>query len=227
MKPLYNGLLAQVSIAHLVSHLHIMTVPALLPLLPDYMRVSFVELGVAIGVFGIVTGLVQAPFGLLVDRVGARKMLMAALLLGSVSFGLLAVFPSYACLLTVMALAGVANGVYHPADYSLLSHGIPSEVMGRAFSVHTFAGFFGAALAAVVMVSVALAASPRWSFAVSALAGVLAWCVMLISAPLPDKQAAASTGKPHPPEARPLTTPVMALAVLTLLFTLLSLSTGC
>lgn len=226
MKSSYNGLLAQVSIAHLVSHLHIMTVPALLPLLPDHMQVSFVELGIAIGVFGIVTGLVQAPFGFLVDRVGARKMLMAALLLGSASFGLLAVFPTYPCLLAVMVLAGVANGVYHPADYSLLSHGIPSEVMGRAFSIHTFAGFFGAALAPVIMVSVALAASPRWSFAASALAGGLAWCAMLISSPLPARQPATSTGKSSPTEHRPLTTPVMALAVLTLLFTLLSLSTG-
>ena len=30
-----NGLLAQVSTAHLVSHLHIMAVPAMLPLLMD------------------------------------------------------------------------------------------------------------------------------------------------------------------------------------------------
>lgn len=226
MKSSYRGLLAQVSMAHLVSHLHMMTVPALLPLLPDYMQVSFVELGIAMGVFGIVTGLVQAPFGFLVDRVGARKMLMTALLLGSASFGLLAVFPTYPCLLAVMVLAGVANGVYHPADYSLLSCGIPSDVMGRAFSIHTFAGFFGAALAPVIMVSVALAASPRWSFAASALAGGLAWCAMLITSPPSARQPVTSTGKASPTEQRPLTTPVMALAVLTLLFTLLSLSTG-
>lgn len=226
MKSSYNGLLTQVSIAHLISHLHIMTVPALLPLLPGHMQVSFVELGVAIGLFGVVTGLVQAPFGFLVDRVGARKMLMAALLLGSASFGLLAVFPSYPCLLAVMVLAGVANGVYHPADYSLLSHGIPSNVMGRAFSIHTFAGFLGAALAPVIMVGIALAASPSWSFAVSALAGLMAWCVMFLGASPQVRQSNTGMGKPRPAENRPLTTPVMALAILTLLFTLLSLSTG-
>ncbi len=51
MKSSSNGLLSQVSIAHLVSHLHIMALPTLLPLLPDAMQVSFIELGVAIGVF--------------------------------------------------------------------------------------------------------------------------------------------------------------------------------
>lgn len=56
-----RGLLAQISAAHLVSHFHIMTIPALLPLLPAAMGVSFVDLGIALGVFNIVTAVVQAP----------------------------------------------------------------------------------------------------------------------------------------------------------------------
>lgn len=146
MKVTRNGLLAQVSAAHLISHLHIMTLPALLPLLPGVMQVGFVELGIAIGVFNIVTAVVQIPLGFMVDRVGAKRMLLAALLLGSLSFGLVAAIPTYTCLLVTMALAGLANGVYHPADYSLLSRGMASERMGKAFSVHTFSGFLGGAL---------------------------------------------------------------------------------
>ncbi|WP_253445602.1 MFS transporter [Halomonas sp. Y3] len=226
MKSSPNGLLAQVSIAHLVSHLHIMAVPALLPLLPGAMQVSFVELGIAIGLFNIISALVQAPLGFLVDRLGARWMLMAALLLGAASFGLVAVFPNYPCLLATMILAGLANGVYHPADYSLLSRGMPANRMGRAFSIHTFAGFLGGALAPPVMVGVALLVEPRWSFAVAALAGLIAWSVMAINPSLPDRQPDADIAEPRKAKARPITTPVMTLAVLTLLFTLLSLSTG-
>lgn len=226
MKSSPNALLAQVSVAHLVSHLHIMTVPAMLPLLPGAMQVSFVELGLAIGLFNIVSALVQAPLGFLVDRLGARRMLMGALLLGAASFGLVAAFPSYPFLLAAMVLAGLANGVYHPADYSLLSRGMPSARMGRAFSVHTFAGFLGGALAPAVMVGVALATAPRWSFAIAALAGLLAWAVMAIGSPMSDSPADAGTAKPGRSAARPVSTPVVTLAVLTLLFTLLSLSTG-
>ncbi|MFP3979040.1 MFS transporter [Marinobacter sp. KMM 10035] len=227
MKSSSNGLLTQVSIAHLVSHLHIMTVPALLPLLPDAMQVSFVELGFAIGLFNIVSALVQAPLGFLVDRLGARRMLMATLLLGTVSFGLVAIFPSYPYLLAAMILAGLANGVYHPANYSLLSRDTPSSRMGRAFSIHTFAGFLGSALAPPIMIGVALSIAPRWSFAIAALAGLVAWGVMVISgSPLPDRRPDSCIDEPRKIETRPLTTPVMTLAVLTLLFTLLSLSTG-
>lgn len=226
MKSSPNGLLVQVSIAHLVSHLHIMAVPALLPLLPGAMQVGFVELGIAIGLFNIISALVQAPLGFVVDRLGARWVLMAALLLGAASFGLVAVFPNYPCLLAAMILAGLANGVYHPADYSLLSRGIPANRMGRAFSIHTFAGFLGSALAPPVMVGVALLVAPRWSFAVAALAGLIAWSVMAISSPLPEGHPDADIAEPRKAKARPITTPVMTLAVLTLLFTLLSLSTG-
>src|SRR5690554_6401591 len=204
-----------------------MAVPAMLPLLPDAMQVSFVELGIAIGLFNIVSALVQAPLGFLVDRLGARRMLMAALLLGTVSFGLVAAFPSYPYLLAAMILAGLANGVYDPADYSLLSRGVPPKRMGRAFSIHTFAGFLGSALAPPIMIGVALATAPRWSFAIAAIAGLMAWAVMIIiGSPLPDKKQNNGVTEPRGAEARPITTPVMTLAVLTLLLTLLSLSTG-
>lgn len=226
MKSSPDLLLGQVSTAHLVSHLHIMALPALLPLLPDTMQVGFVELGFAIGLFNIVSALVQVPLGYLVDRLGARRMLMAALLLGAFSFGLVAVFPSYPCLLAAMTFAGLANGVYHPADYSLLSRGMPIDKMGRAFSIHTFAGFLGGALAPPVMVGVALLLAPRWSFAVAALAGLAAWGVMVSSTPTTNHHRDALTGGSHNAGARPVSTSVMTLAVLTLLFTLLSLSTG-
>ena len=47
----------------------------------------------------------------------------------------------------MFALAGIGNTVYHPADYSLLSHHVPSDRIGQAFSVHTFAGMLGSAVA--------------------------------------------------------------------------------
>ena len=223
-----NKLLARVSVAHLISHLHIMTVPAMLPLLPDTMQVSFFELGLAIGIFNIVSALVQVPLGFLVDRLGARRMLMAALTLGSASFGLVALLPTYSWLLLAMGLAGLANGVYHPADYSLLSRGMPSGRMGRAFSVHTFAGFFGGALAPPLMVGIALAFDPRWSFAIAALAGLLALGFVATGTALPalDKAVSSDDRAPAGAVTRPTFTPVTTLVVLTLLFTLLSLSTG-
>jgi MFS family permease len=54
---------------------------------------------------------------------------------------------SYWVMVAMFALAGLGNTVYHPANYVLLSHHIPAERIGQAFSFHTFAGILGAAVA--------------------------------------------------------------------------------
>jgi MFS family permease len=224
------SLLSQVSGAHLVSHLHIMALPALLPLLPEKLGVGFVELGFALSVFNIVSALVQAPLGFAVDRFGARRMLTFGLLLGSSSFLSLALLPSYAWLLVAMGLAGFANGIYHPADYSLLSTGIDARRMGRAFSVHTFAGYAGGAIAPAMLLGIAAwQDDTRLAFAAAGLAGFAAVALLWlpsrsdVAASVPLLKQGASAGKSKRPSLRVFTPAVFAL---TFLFVLLSLSGG-
>ena len=48
-------------------------------------------------------------------------------------------------------LLGLANSVYHPADYAILSAHMDEARMGRAFSIHTFAGYLGGAVAPAIV----------------------------------------------------------------------------
>lgn len=222
---MHKKLLIQVSMAHLVSHLHIMTIPALLPILPQAMDVSFIQLGMAIGVFNVVSALVQAPLGFMVDRVGAKAMLIGALIVGSLSFALLAIWPTFPMLLLVMCTAGLANGVYHPADYALLSQSMEPERMGRAFSIHTFAGFTGAALAPPVLLGLAQLFDIRWAFIFSSGVGIIALFLFLLSIDLSAiEEPNFQTSKDS--EKRPLATPIIRFVSFVILFMLLSLSTG-
>lgn len=79
------GLLPQVAAAHFVSHLHIMVLAALLPVLPVFFGVGYVELGLALSIFNIITTLVQPPMGFAVDHYGPRRLLIAGVALGSIS----------------------------------------------------------------------------------------------------------------------------------------------
>jgi MFS family permease len=221
-------LLAQVSLAHLVSHVHIMTLPALLPLLPGHFGTGYVGIGFALTVFNLVSLMVQTPMGFISDRLGARRVLIAGLLLGGASFMLLAVTQSYAFLLIAMAAAGLANGVYHPADYALLANGIDGRRMGRAFSIHTFAGYLGAAISPPLLLGTAAVAGVSAAFAV---AGLLAFAVavLLVASPAGlsggSRREATLAGEGR---ARPKRTGLVTGTVLSLMamFVLLALSTG-
>ena len=126
--------------------------PPLFPLLREAFAVGYTELGFAISVFSIVTACIQVPVGFAVDRFGARRLLVAGLVLEAVAFGLIGLAPFYGALVALMAVAGFANAVYHPADYSILNASVNPKRMGRAFSFHTSAGMLGNAVAPVSMV---------------------------------------------------------------------------
>ena len=143
---------AVVSTAHFASHFYMLLLPPLFPLLREVYGVGYTQLGFAISVFSIVTACTQVPVAFAVDRFGARRILIAGLLLEAAAFALIGLVPAYGAFLALMAVAGLANSVYHPADYSLLNASVEPRRMGRAFSFHTSAGTLGYAVGPVTMV---------------------------------------------------------------------------
>jgi MFS family permease len=145
--PSYVRVVGAVSAAHFVSHYYIILLAPLLPFVRTEYAVSYTEIGLAFAVFNIVSAGLQTPAGFLVDRLGARILLVAGLLIGACAFILVGLIDSFWGMVAMFALAGVGNTVFHPADYSLLSQHVPSDRIGQAFSVHTFAGMLGSAVA--------------------------------------------------------------------------------
>jgi sugar phosphate permease len=90
-----------------------------------------------------------------------------------------AVIDSFLVFIAMFALLGVANTVYHPADYAILSHVISSRRIGHAFSVHTFSGMLGTAVAPASLLLLQSALGWRGALVVAALLGFAARRAML------------------------------------------------
>lgn len=162
-----------VSAGHFFSHFYLLLLPPLFPLLRDVYGVGFTELGLTITAFSITSGLTQVPLGFLVDRYGARPILIGGLIVESLAIGLVGVFPFYGALIALMVLAGLANAVYHPANYAILSASVDKRRMGRAFSIHTFAGYLGAAVAPVTILFLMTLTDWRTAIIICGVAGAL------------------------------------------------------
>ena len=147
----YIRVVGAVCAAHFVSHYYIILLAPLLPLVRAAYGVSYTEIGLALAAFNIVTAALQTPAGFLVDRLGARVLLVAGLAIGASAFVIAGLVDSFWVFVAMFAFAGVGNTVYHPADYALLSHHVPSDRIGQAFSFHTFAGMLGSAVAPVTL----------------------------------------------------------------------------
>lgn len=153
-----------ISFGHLLSHLYMLAIPPLFPLLRTDFNVGYIELGLTITAYAVTTGLLQTPVGFLVNRIGGQRVLAGGLFLNALAIALTGVATQYWQLVALMLLAGAGSSVFHPADYSILNARISLKRLGRALSAHTLAGNFGFLVAPPLMVL--LAALAGWRAAV-------------------------------------------------------------
>ncbi|SDH44853.1 MFS transporter [Variovorax sp. OV700] len=170
-------LIGLVGLAHAISHFSQLILAPLFPWLKDAFNVSYTELGAVLTVFFVVSCIVQAASGFIVDKLGPRPVLFVGLgALALAAFGY-ALAQSYWMLLVCAIVGGIGNGVFHPVDYTLFNRKVAPTRLGHAYSVHGITGSLGWALAPAFVVPIAIAFS--WRVALAS-AGVLAIVVLLV-----------------------------------------------
>ena len=175
-----SWIIGLISVGHFLSHFYFLALPAMFLFLKEDFGVSYAELGLAMTAYSVLGGFAQSPVGFLVDHVGPRRVLLVGLGLNAAAITLIGFADAYWILLLLAVVAGLGNSVFHPADYSILSGSISEARLGRAFSIHTFAGFLGSACAPLTMLAIAKFTDWRTAFIVTGLVGIAIWAVMLV-----------------------------------------------
>ncbi len=166
-------ILGLLSSGHFMSHYYSMVLPPLFIYMHEHLGISYAALGLLLSIKHITAGVLQLPAGILVDFLGAKVVLLFGLFMCAAGLGLIGIADSYWVLVVLVVVVGIGNSVFHPADYSIMDSCMDSGYMGRSFSVHTFCGHLGSALAPLVVIAIAEFWGWRMAFIASGLAGLV------------------------------------------------------
>ncbi len=166
------------SLAHGSSHFFHLILPPLFPWLKTEFALSYAELGLLMSVFFVVSCIVQAASGFLVDRIGARPVLFVGVGLLALSAIVLSQSNGYGMLVFGAVIAGCGNGVFHPVDYTLINHKVSVPRLPYAYSAHGVTGYLGWAVAPVFMAGIAALSDWRIALLCAAVLEVLILLVL-------------------------------------------------
>lgn len=147
----------------------------------------------------------QIPAGLLAERWGERRLLVAGTAVTAGGFlAVAAGAGSFASLLVILALAGLGSGVQHPLSSSLVAKAYEEGRRRAALGTYNFAGDVGkVAIAALVGLLTTLFG---WRLAASAYgltgvlaAAVIAFTLVRLAAGAAPRRPAAASDEPTPP----------------------------
>ena len=170
-----------IGFGHFLSHFYLFGLVPLFASIRDDLGVSILELGAILTAYNVARGVLQTPMGILVDRLGARRVLIGGLFVTAAGFGLAGFTGSYWELLILFFIAGAGNSVFHPADYVILTASVDSTRQGRAYSMHSFGGSLGTAAGPAVMALLLIYTDWRTALMIAGAVGVLLSLVFVFS----------------------------------------------
>ena len=188
-----------VGLAHASSHFFHLVLPPLFPILKQEFDVSYAQLGLLPGLFFAASGVMLIISGFLVDQFGARRVLLAGLVLLSISMLLCGLVSEFWMLIPLAVVGGIGNSVFHPADLAILTDKISRPRLGRAYGIHALSGNIGWAAAPVFIMTVVQFSDWRTALVLAGCVGFAVLLVLLLSGTelVESARHAASTRRPE------------------------------
>ncbi len=170
----YGLILLSMSLAGwMISYIHRMMVPPLLPMIVEELRISNAQAGLLMSGFMISYAIAQIPAGYLSDKYGSRKVVSMGMIAFSLATFLIGFSRSFEQFLVLRILFGLFAGTYYPPIVSAISEAFPEKKRGKAIGAFMSGTSIGTAIAPILAVPIALLKGWRFAFMVLALPGFL------------------------------------------------------
>jgi FSR family fosmidomycin resistance protein-like MFS transporter len=192
-----------ISLGHGANEFFSVALPPIIPLLVTDLGISYAQAGFLLTIFFIMYSIFQLPAGILADKIGKKRLLVAGLGGMSGAVALAATAGSYETLLFAQAIAGISGSTFHPTGMSLISDVETGSTEGKAMGVFGFGGMVGTMASPVLIGGLAVIAGWRVALGVAAALGIIITLVFipLFSEPESDSDTGDET-EPRPDGGR-------------------------
>lgn len=137
------------------------------------LSLSNTETGMVLSAFFLGYALMQMPGGILADRFGAKRVLLAAVIVWSIFTGLTAVAVGLGFMLVVRFLFGIGEGGFQPSASKLISTYYPEDERSKVMSIMLSSSSIMSMLVPIISAVLLIAIGWRAIFAIAGIIGVI------------------------------------------------------
>ncbi len=152
-----------ITASHGINEFFAIVIPPIIPLLVSDLGITYGQAGLLLTVFFVMYSLFQLPAGLVADRIGKNRLMLAGLFGMTGGIALAAFAPSYEMLIVAQTITGISGSTFHPTGLSIISDVETGDTEGKAMGVFGFGGTIGTMAAPLVVGG--LAAFAGWRIA--------------------------------------------------------------
>jgi FSR family fosmidomycin resistance protein-like MFS transporter len=136
--------------AHMITHIYLPVLPAILPLLIAQNGYSYLAAGLLVTAYNVTSSFTQPVIGWLSDRRGLTISVSVSLFISAIFVALMGVARDYYLIMAFAVIAALGHACFHPTALSLVSRLCTSENRGQITSYFVVGGNVGYAIGPVL-----------------------------------------------------------------------------
>lgn len=185
--------------ALLINYVDRGTISTAAPLIKSEFRLDAFQMGLLLGAFFTTYVLSQPLMGILVDRLGAARVLAAGFTVWSIGTFLTGLSAGLTALVALRLVMGVGESVCYPSGFALISQRVEHPQRARVTAIMQLGSVIGPALGTYIGGAVMIRYGWRWMFMALGLASLL-WLIPWagqLRAPAPAARSEAGVAQPR------------------------------